>query len=151
MTGIIRQSCKRAGITLMVFAIWCNCSCTRGYVLEFYNNTGKDATIITTDMAGVESRFPVKDAGVVRTPLTHVLIVMTGEQRRFYRMQPAPPTFEKNRKSMLRVLKFQIEADGTIYILQPESRGPVTAFPDQPPGYPLKPASSRNAVSYAKP
>lgn len=37
------------------------------------------------------------------------------------------------------LVKLQVQPDGSIYLIPPDSNGPVTDFPEQPEGFPLKP------------
>lgn len=49
-----------------------------------------------------------------------------------------PPADYKKRWSSTRIeYRYQIEADGSIYILKPGSEYPVRRLPPQPPGFPL--------------
>jgi hypothetical protein len=47
------------------------------------------------------------------------------------------------------ILRTQIEADGSIYVVRPEATFPVLSFPKQPAGFPLKPqAPGRGAEGF---
>jgi hypothetical protein len=41
------------------------------------------------------------------------------------------------------LVKLQIQPDGAIYLIPPDSNGPVTNFPEQPEGFPLRPQNKQ--------
>jgi len=52
---------------------------------------------------------------------------------------PLPKNFRKRVRGNWYLEKYQIEKDGAIHVLLPDSQGPTTDLPTQPAGYPVQP------------
>lgn len=118
-------------------------SCTRTLVLHIFNDTGKDITVTSYEADRKERHYSIGKGQAERVQISNRLTIALTGIAWDYDVKPVP----KNTKYMASehlgplLIKLQVETNGTIYILSPDTQGPATAFPPQPPGYPLQPKS----------
>ncbi len=117
--------------------------------MVLYNNTGReieihlggDITAVWKDSIGrVNQPVPCR-AGIVilrecqkgYKPFS----VGTVKEKWSYEVVYPPADYKKRWNSTKIEYRYQIEADGSIYLLKPDSEFPVHHLPPQPPGFPL--------------
>jgi len=116
---------------------------------EIYNNSGQDLTI-TTRYSTNSSPRQIKNGKTLEFYASFIEI-RHGNGVWQYEQKPFALEFHKkaNSKNLIKfytrvggnqiLIKLQIQPDGAIYLIPPDSSGPITDFPDQPEGFPLKP------------
>ncbi len=123
-------------VIILLFA-----SCNREFILDVFNNTGGDITVISSDRALVETRYFIISGGHTRVKNPYWLIVDGARGRWSYYAAPisAKGDYVVSERLGPLIEKFQIEANGFVYILSRESNAIVNELPNQPLGYPLMP------------
>lgn len=119
--------------------------CTPYVIIKFFNHTGVDITVqgnnqqiaILKNSTGeliYHSLTPNFPLSVTLDDLTR------GEVIKMYNITPFPDSYVKPSVGGLKGYEifFQIEPNGFIYVLPPESSMPVQKLEPQPSGYPLK-------------
>jgi hypothetical protein len=119
---------------------------------EIYNNSGQDLTLIRTSSGQYRGWTNVVRNGEsvgCYPPIT--LIIRERDATWNYGSRPSWGVFHKKSgdKQLIKfyketspsqlLIKMQIQSDGSIYLLPPDSSAPATNFPSQPEGFPLKP------------
>jgi hypothetical protein len=114
-------------------------SCSRGFVYKVFNNSGQDLTVVCYDSKDVPTEYHIKAGAFhdVHYPSKLVIKHDKGEWR-YDRLQHTS-AYEYSRTAGPRVQDVQVEADGVIYLLLPNTKQTVKQFPSQPDGYPLRP------------
>lgn len=115
-------------------------SCHPGIVVDWFDNTGERILIdVLTGKGDVRRLEPgAKIAGPL--PGSVGVIIKHGHGTWKYEAPPpVPARFVRRKNFMVSVITFQVERDGSIYVVHPGTRRPVASFPVQPPGYPLRP------------
>lgn len=114
---------------------------------SIHNNTGRDLTLIpkwTTNSVA----FPLKkDEALEFYSPSFEIRHENGTWR--YEMKPYALQKKAGEKRLIKfykrthgnhiLVKMQIQQDGSIFLIPPDSTAPVTHFPDQPEGFPLRP------------
>jgi len=116
-------------------------SCHPGTQLEVVNNAGQTLTVVSMDTELKETAYTVESNQTVRINVPYKLRVQRGGDIWNYDLPgtPLPQNFRKRVRGNWYLEKFQIEKDGAINVLLPDSQGPVTNPPSQPAGYPVRP------------
>jgi hypothetical protein len=112
-------------------------SCHPGVVVDWLNNSGQDLVVVTINARSEETTYAIKKNRVLRTGIPVKLRIEHNTGSWHYEPPTVPERFWRSKNAMVSVISLQIEKDGSIYVLQPGTRGPVTNFPAQPVGYPL--------------
>jgi hypothetical protein len=115
--------------------------CYPGTLEEVVNHTGKTLTVISMDTELKETAYLVENNQTARINVPFKLRVKCDGETWDYDLPPTrlPQNFRKKVRGNWYLEKFQIEKDGTINCLFPESQGPVANLPPQPAGYPVRP------------
>ena len=115
--------------------------CYPGTLEEVVNHTGQTLTVISMDTELKETAYLVENNQTVRINVPFKLRVKCGGETWDYDLPPTrlPQNFRKKVRGNWYLEKFQIEKDGTINCLFPESQGPAANLPSQPAGYPVRP------------
>jgi hypothetical protein len=116
-------------------------SCHPGTQLEVVNNAGQTLTVVSMDTELKETAYTVGSNQIVRINVPYKLRVQRGGETWNYDLPatPLPQNFRKRVRGNWYLEKFQIEKDGAINVLLPDSQGPVANPPSQPAGYPVRP------------
>ena len=116
-------------------------SCHPGYEVEVTNNSGQNLVVLSLDTELKATSYPVGSSQTVRVEVWYKLQVQHSGETWSYDMPPRPlPKSYAKRIGVNRYLhRYQIEKDGSIYVLLPDSQGPVANHPSQPVGYPVRP------------
>ncbi len=114
-------------------------SCHRGAGFDLENNTGQDLALIGLNSVGQPTKYEVKKNRVLQMGMFSKLEIRHQNGQWIYTNAADIPRKYWKRGRMVSVISLQIEPDGAIYVLLPGTRGPVSNFPAQPQGYPLKP------------
>lgn len=105
---------------------------------ELYNNTGKDLKI-TLVFSQSEKTITLKNNQSASIGVPRTFKIQTVDTTWHYDDQPIMLKYHKYLGKHTFLAKLQIEQNGTIYLLLPDSTAPVDSFPPQPEGFPLKP------------
>jgi hypothetical protein len=138
---------------------------------ELYNNTGSDIVITAYTLISngtyeelknkpqvkinqikiqlgthtynyeIERTFTLKTVQSTTIGVPYKIKIQRGNQIYCYDIKWIPYGFYKSMKGSWRIARLQIQQDGLIYLLSPETSGIVTNFPPQPPDFPLHPKS----------
>jgi len=132
---------KNAHITLVGLAILFLTGCYPGTIVEAVNHSGQTLTVVAMDTELNETAYLVENNQTIRIKVPFKLRVKCGGETWDYDLPPmrVPENFRKKVRFNWYLEKFQIEKDGTINCLFPESQGPVANPPLQPAGYPVRP------------
>ena len=116
-------------------------SCHPGTQLEVVNNAGQNLTVVSIDTELKETAYTVGSNQTIRITVPYKLRVLRNGEIWNYDLPPTPllKSFRKSVAGNWYLEKFQIEHDGTINVLLPDSQGPATDLPPQPAGYPVRP------------
>jgi (p)ppGpp synthase/HD superfamily hydrolase len=107
--------------------------------LEIFNNTGEDIIVVEFNAKLEPTQHQLKNGQTVQIGIPSKLQMRSHDRIWDYDLKPIPSSFEQKAHMKVYLAKFQIEKDGEIYAMPPESSAPVTNFPVQPPHYPIKP------------
>src|ERR1017187_7226445 len=114
-------------------------SCHPGVVIDLFNNSEQDLTVVTINQTSEETINTVKKDRVLRIGIASKLrIEHLGGSWNYEPLTIPPQQFWKRKNSMISVINLQIEKDGMIYVLLPGEQSSLTNFPLQPRGFPLK-------------
>lgn len=130
--------------TSFVFSALCALflvSCTRVVVLDVFNNTGESVQVICIDTKSKEKAYVIGANRSQRVCVPHKLRITYSADTWFYLGKRVPGSFMKSERFGPVVVQMQVEESGAIYVLTPGTSPPVTEFPAQPDGYPLRPTS----------
>lgn len=113
-----------------------------------YNHTGREieihvggeVTVVQKDASGIVDQ-PVACNGWIRKCPRGYKPFRAGtvDKKWSYEVVYPPSNYKKRVNSSRSEYHYQIEADGTIYLLEPDSGFPAHKFPSQPPGFPMVP------------
>ena len=108
---------------------------------EIFNNTNQDLSI--TMITSVDGRARstteiVKSGRAIFLGVPFKLAIRSGDSIWSYDLITIPSHFYRSIGANKRIARLQIEEDGSIYLLLPDAVWPVTKFPDQPVGYPIR-------------
>ena len=134
---------KYARAILVGFAILLLVSgCTPGTLVEIVNNSGQTLTVVSLDTKAQQTVYVLENNQTTRIKVPYKLRIKHGNKTWDYNLPTwkLPPHFREKVPGNWYLEKYQIEKDGTINCLAPESHGPVADPPSQPNGYPLKPS-----------
>jgi hypothetical protein len=120
-------------------------SCTRTILLQIFNNTGEDLTVISYELKG-EKSYSIGKGQSARVQISNRLTVKTENKAWDFEVKPVPRTtsYMLSERFGPLVVKLQIEQNGTIYLLAAETSGVTNSFPPQPPGFPLHPEKAQD-------
>lgn len=116
-----------------------------------YNNTGREIEIHLGNEVKVVNK---NSSGIVDQPMPcgawirscqrgyRPFRVGTVVKKWTYEVVYPPQDYKKRWSSSRIEYRYQIEADGSIYLLKPDTEFPVSKLPSQPPGYPMVPQST---------
>ena len=116
-------------------------SCHPGYEVEVTNNSGKDLIVLSLDGDLKATSYPIGSDQAVRVEVWYKLQVQHSGGIWNYDMpaKPLPKNYGKRIGVNRYLHRYQIEKDGTINVLLPDSQAPVANPPSQPDGYPVRP------------
>jgi hypothetical protein len=114
-------------------------SCHPGVIIDLFNNSRHELVVTTINQRSEETTCKVKQNRVVRIGIAAKVRVDSPSGSWHYEFVVAPEEFWRRHNSMVSVINVQIEKDGKIYVLSPDTREVVTNFPPQPSGFPLVP------------
>jgi hypothetical protein len=125
------------GLTILLLVS----GCYPGTIVEVANNSGQTLIVISMDGELKETAYKVESNQTTRIKVPYKMRIKRGEETWNYDFPPykLPNNFRKKVRGNWYLEKFQIEKDGTINCLFPESQGPVANLPSQPAGYPVRP------------
>lgn len=107
-----------------------------GNVITASNKAGAEHIIQNNSSASLRAYRGGRDQAAAPT-----LLVVTAKRVVWsYRTDYPPREYLTRGDKDRRACGYQIEADGVIYAIKPESDKPVDALPPQPPGFPLIPS-----------
>jgi hypothetical protein len=117
-------------------------SCQKGFVFRFFNNTGSEIRLWSYDTKMQAKEYLIKNGtamDVASPAALKIRVISTGREWE-YRVIQVGKEYWYSRSSFGKFdIRFQVEGDGSIYVLSPGTAAPVSSFPSQPPGYPVKP------------
>jgi hypothetical protein len=115
-------------------------SCSVAPDMVLYNRTGSDITIYLKDRTTVVQN---ESSVIVTYPVTYpaftIFNIGAGNKKWQHTVVYPPSDYGKRRSFYGTEFQCQIEADGSIYVLMPDSEFPTQKLPPQPPGFPLVP------------
>lgn len=114
-------------------------SCSRGFVFKVFNNSGQDLVVVSCDGKLVPHMFPVGTGATVDVQFPTKLSIKHSSAEWKYDLPLLDKRYQYLRAGGLRVQDIQIEANGFIYLLLPNTKKVVQQFPPQPAGFPLMP------------
>ncbi len=114
-------------------------SCSRGFVVKAFNNSGEDLVIVSYDGERVPHEFSVAARASVDVQFSNQLSINHTKGEWKYDLVRTDQRYHYNRAGGLRVQDIQIDTDGAIYLLLPKTKKTVKQFPPQPDGYPIRP------------
>jgi hypothetical protein len=116
-------------------------SCYPGYEAEVANNSQQNLVVVSLDTEMKATSHPVERDRTVRVEVWYKLQVQHGGGTWNYDWpaRPLPKNYGKKIGVNRYLHRFQIEKDGSIYVLLPGSQGPIANPPSQPAGYPVRP------------
>ena len=117
-------------------------SCHPGVVVDLFNNSGQDLTVVTINQGFEDTIYHVKKGRILRIGVSAKLRIEHLNENWNYERMAIPQQFWKRENFMISVINLQIEKDGMIYMLLPDARGLQANLPPQPTGYPLKPETA---------
>lgn len=152
---VIGDEDKYSGIFMAIFmnalvvgfffwTIWrlqCGVDCLAPDMV-LYNNTGGEIMIFlgndepTVVEKGVMARVPQPMAYSLWRRKYHKSFRIRTKNRSWLYDVVEPPSNYEQRGSSRNEYRYQIEADGSIYLLAPDSEFPVRSLPPQPSGFP---------------
>jgi len=114
-------------------------ACTRAPYLIVFNRTEVPLTIQRTPPYDSDVTIAPGSAQRVRFPDTMQLTVTAGAATWRYVVRFPPRELARWTKFGSAEFQLQVEPDGHVYVLSPETVPPVPALPRQPAGFPLEP------------
>jgi hypothetical protein len=116
-------------------------SCYPGYEAEVTNNSEQNLVVVSLDTELKATSHPVERDRTVRVEVWYKLQVQHGGGTWNYEWpaHPLPKNYGKKIGINMYYHRFQIEKDGSIYVLPPDTRAPTTSLSQQPEGYPIRP------------
>ena len=114
-------------------------ACSRGLIVDVWNNTGQQLTITATYPPGFSKPRLLEIDQRRRFRHADHLKIETKKGTWDFEFQRLPIEYHKTFGFNNLHLTAQIQPDGALYLLLPGSKAPVAEFPPQPPGYPLRP------------
>lgn len=135
-----------------MWRIQCGADCLSPNMV-LYNNTGSeieidiggDVTVVEKDSSGmvdqpVACRDGIHLPGKCQKWYEPLRIgAVNKESLWLYEVVSPPADYKRRANSFRGEYHYQIEADGTIYLLEPDSEFPAHKLPAQPPGFPMVP------------
>lgn len=128
------------GGSILCFALmilYVNIAACRGADgIYFVNNTGRQLTIdvasnVEIVPSGQQRRLPPRDVDFS--------IQTKGGETWRYHMTPVDRRKHPNAEADKYSIIFQVESDGSVYLLYSKAQEPLKNLPPQPEGYPLRP------------
>lgn len=135
---------------LPVILVICFClslltSCTRAIVFQIFNNSESVLEIVSYDSNQSEKHYTIGKNQFERVRFSNRLTIKHGTNVWDYEVKlvPKTTTYMKSESFGPLVIKVQVENDGGVYVLHPESDVAATTanMPPQPTGYPMRPKS----------
>jgi len=126
-------------LVLLLFCIFVLTGCHPGLILEIFNDTGEDIIVVEFNAKLEPTQHQLKNGHAVQIGIPSKLEVRSHDGTWDYDLKPIPSSFEKKVHAKIYLAKFQIEKDGRIFAIPPDSIEPVTNLPVQPQHYPIKP------------
>jgi hypothetical protein len=116
-------------------------SCHPGTKVEIVNNTGQNLTVVSLDTVLKETLYPVASNQTVRIKVPYKLQVrLAGEIWNYdFPSTPLPQRFRERIGGNWYLEEYQLEKDGSLYVLLPGTQAPTSDLPQQPTGYPIRP------------
>lgn len=109
-----------------------------GYEIEIY--LGKEVTTVEKDSSGIVDQPVACNGWIRKCPRGYQPFgAGTVNKKWSYDVVYPPSNYKRRVNSSRSEYHYQIEADGTIYLLEPDSRFPAHNLPSQPPGFPMVP------------
>jgi hypothetical protein len=133
-----------AAIAISIFVT----GCSPILFLEIVNDAGADLAISTFDTAGKERHYNVPKDGKVRIILPKTMVIRKDVTDWRYEVYPAPiqKEYVKEESTGHLIERLQIQENGTIFCVDPDS-GPLAKLTSpQPKWYPLIPVTSPSIV-----
>jgi hypothetical protein len=132
---------KRRALVVILIASMSMTACSSMLFFDVTNNSGADLELVTFDTIGLERHYSVSKNEVVRILLPKTMRIHGGTVDWYYDVHPAPIQNEYAKSEGVGhvVEKLQIQNDGTIYCLRPDSGSIENIFPRQPQWFPLIP------------
>ncbi len=124
--------------------------CTIPLDIYLVNNSDRKITIaFNVDTYGRESkRYKIEEDEVFKGGARKgdTITIYMGDEILNYEGETIPQEYIEFEGIIVleRIARMQLEPDGKIYILKPDSSIPAKEFSSQPPGYPLVPEVSKN-------
>jgi len=129
---------------LMLCFVCVAAGCDQRPEIELFNHSGRDLVVSIVLPSGIEE-FSLKRAQSVRFLLVKTFSIASGNQKFMYAVDlsngVALRNLERGEFFNRRILKHQIEPNGHIIVLPPESTAAVENLPPQPKGYPILPSA----------
>ena len=116
-------------------------SCYPGTQVEVANNTAETLTVVSIDTELKENPYVVPTNQSVRIKVPYRLRVQHSSGIWNYNLPPTPlpKIFRQSIGGNWYLEKYQIENDGSVYVLLPGTNAPTPSIPQQPNGFPLRP------------
>jgi hypothetical protein len=116
-------------------------SCHPGTLVEIVNNAGQTLTVVSMDTELKETAYTLGIGQAVRINTPYKLRVQRSTQVWNYDLPPIPlpQNYRKRVRANWYLEKYQVESDGSIHVLMPDSQTPVSRVPQQPSGFPMQP------------
>jgi hypothetical protein len=148
------KSSKFNGIALMKLAVVVSAasgallftSCTLAQYVGFQNNTGSDA-VLEVVRNGLTNKHRLARGHYVELPNIELSSISISTNKWTYDAVPIPRDYVGSRSLSSRLIRYQIEKDGSLYLLMPSDTPPAPRFVYQPRGFPLKPKSADHSAS----
>jgi hypothetical protein len=139
--GNIKRMPNRAAALASLGLLVLTAGCYPGTVDEVVNHSGQRLIVISLDTALKQTPYVIEDGQTVRINVPFKLRVVGNGVTWNYDLPPyrLPDSFRKKTRGNWYLEKFQIEKDGSLNCLFPDSLGPVEDLPQQPAGYPVRP------------
>ena len=126
----------------LVLLLLLTTSCEHGVIIRWYNNACERLTIVVLDRRSQEmDRGVARKCHAVTTGIPLKLRIEHGTGAWYYNAPQVlvPERYWRRKNAMISVIGLQVQPDGSIYVLSPETKDSATNFPPQPTGYPLHP------------
>ena len=110
-------------------------------MFQVFNATSEPIEIITYEKSGAENRYEIPPTKSTRIQVSRELSIRRAGAFWRYALKPIPKTtnFFLSEPFGALVVKFEVEADGTLYVLAPAATNVTHTFQTQPDGYPIGP------------
>jgi len=134
-----RLTCLRGATLTICLLLLTVSSCARGLDVELFNNTGTNLTVTCYDTVGTSRSETLPTLARVR--ITGSEFIVQGElaEWRYTLIGHSPPDHFIDRTHFNKLVHLQIERNGDIYILPPDTLNRPSSLPLQPAGYPIHP------------